>query len=576
MSNVAFWHGMTKAQTVELLDKILLGRNVDGKIQYADFSQLIGAISASVGAGIEPTAEPNSTLPAPELAGKIMIMKGGTYTQPGSGTLTAPANSFNVGFWDGGQWTIPISVEIDADLSAYAQSGGSAKTLAQVDSELKPIISKSINLANCLDFKGQTWVVNGAGFVVSVDQINWISVQLNNLIPSTVYNLQGYGASISGGLPMIMFSDIDNQFISQITKSEIDLANGDFTTPATAYNAYIRVANEVNIGLNPTNNAFTSTLMVSQGSGSKDFERYGTHVLASVIQEDYPKMFVELIPVTAPYVGNQISQEVGRIYERLREDLYACHSIRYQYWQYEDYTAGDFHGGKIIRYAGSKLVTYNKASGTFSDMGQVLVITAESEFVISAGGWTGGHHGNENTSVVRFLIDNQAYNPSGDVDFTPLALTPCNSFSLVVASELVIDGTQEPLAERKKVVTFDHGGYHVTTRLKWLQSRSLSMYSGICCVSKEFDSVTADSGEIVIPTGGGDFLVDNDDMSRAVFYRSDQVELTVTSRVFADIDSDATLRIWDRANDTKYYRLLPTAPIALGGVLELEQNVTIK
>lgn len=124
MSNVAFWHGMTKAQTVELLDKILLGRNIDGRIQYADFNQLIGAISASVGAGIEPTAETETQLPAPAQSGRIMIMKGGSYTQPdGTTPFEVPADSFNVGYWNGTEWSLAVSVETEADLSGYATKG---------------------------------------------------------------------------------------------------------------------------------------------------------------------------------------------------------------------------------------------------------------------------------------------------------------------------------------------------------------------------------------------------------------------------------------------------------------------
>lgn len=79
-------------------------------------------IGAGIGSGIEPTAEVDSTLPAPVQVGRIMIMKGGNYTQPdGTTPLVAPANSFNVAYWDGEEWSIPISIETEADLSGYAE-----------------------------------------------------------------------------------------------------------------------------------------------------------------------------------------------------------------------------------------------------------------------------------------------------------------------------------------------------------------------------------------------------------------------------------------------------------------------
>lgn len=82
-------------------------------------------IGAGIGSGIEPTAEVDSTLPAPVQVGRIMIMKGGNYTQPdGTTPLIAPANSFNVGYWDGEEWSIPISIETEADLSGYVEKSG--------------------------------------------------------------------------------------------------------------------------------------------------------------------------------------------------------------------------------------------------------------------------------------------------------------------------------------------------------------------------------------------------------------------------------------------------------------------
>lgn len=89
------------------------------------FQELTDKISELVavrgGSGIVPTVEPETQLPAPATPNMIMIMKGGSYTQPdGTTPLVAPDNSFNVGYWDGDEWKVEISVDIDVDLSRLA------------------------------------------------------------------------------------------------------------------------------------------------------------------------------------------------------------------------------------------------------------------------------------------------------------------------------------------------------------------------------------------------------------------------------------------------------------------------
>src|SRR5690606_35526661 len=115
-----FPQGVDQVAVLNLLDKVLVGVNADGSAKVANVNQLANLISATVGSGIEPTVEPETTLPAPAQAGKIMIMKGGTFLQPDGVTeLVAPANSFNVGYWDGAEWSVDVSIETEADLSGY-------------------------------------------------------------------------------------------------------------------------------------------------------------------------------------------------------------------------------------------------------------------------------------------------------------------------------------------------------------------------------------------------------------------------------------------------------------------------
>src|SRR3546814_13077090 len=116
MAEVEFCVGTEKVDLVELTDKILVGIEKDGKLGHADVTTFMKLLAATAASGIEPTANPSTTLPAPEQAGKVMYMLGGDYFQPDGATpLLVPANSFNLGYWDGRAWSVPSSIEIEAE-----------------------------------------------------------------------------------------------------------------------------------------------------------------------------------------------------------------------------------------------------------------------------------------------------------------------------------------------------------------------------------------------------------------------------------------------------------------------------
>lgn len=77
---------------------------------------------------VVPTVAPGGTLPAPT-AGKLIILAAGTYTQPGGGTITAPADAFNVYFFDGTVWSLVVSIPVVADLSNYYTKAQSLQLL---------------------------------------------------------------------------------------------------------------------------------------------------------------------------------------------------------------------------------------------------------------------------------------------------------------------------------------------------------------------------------------------------------------------------------------------------------------
>jgi hypothetical protein len=119
-----FWEGLKKTSMVGLLDKILLGKNENGKTAYADINQLRQMMGVFASGAIVPTLVPSTTLGSPTEA-KIFYAGAGTYSTP-AGSLTLTAN-FNLLFWDLVSWSflaVPITFE-QSRLEALENTVGS-------------------------------------------------------------------------------------------------------------------------------------------------------------------------------------------------------------------------------------------------------------------------------------------------------------------------------------------------------------------------------------------------------------------------------------------------------------------
>jgi hypothetical protein len=110
--SVLFWQNLKKRTTLELSDKIMVGKNANGKTMYADLNQVRNLIGAVANGAIVPQIVPSNTLGSPAEA-KIYYAPAGTYTTNTNIPIVTTAN-FNLLIWDLTRWTvmqIPITFE---------------------------------------------------------------------------------------------------------------------------------------------------------------------------------------------------------------------------------------------------------------------------------------------------------------------------------------------------------------------------------------------------------------------------------------------------------------------------------
>ncbi|NII81756.1 MULTISPECIES: hypothetical protein [unclassified Pedobacter] len=109
-----FWQGMSKATALDLLDKIMVGKNNDGSAKYADINQIVNLASIIGGSGFKANVTPASS-PIVSATPVYYIGTPGAYPNFGGVEITGAAGII-------GQIGTDFTVtNINVDLSGYAE-----------------------------------------------------------------------------------------------------------------------------------------------------------------------------------------------------------------------------------------------------------------------------------------------------------------------------------------------------------------------------------------------------------------------------------------------------------------------
>ncbi|GGH02725.1 hypothetical protein [Pedobacter zeae] len=123
-----FWQGMTKAATVEVLDKIMIGKNSDGSTKYGDVNQLLGLLSVIGGASFKGNVKPADE-PVISEGNAFYIAEKGVYPNFGGVEVTGAAGIIGQA---GDEFVVS---NFDVDLVDYAKQNDVSKNLGDFQVE---------------------------------------------------------------------------------------------------------------------------------------------------------------------------------------------------------------------------------------------------------------------------------------------------------------------------------------------------------------------------------------------------------------------------------------------------------
>lgn len=118
-----FWQGMSKAASVALLDKIMIGVNADGSTKYGDVNQIVNLLSVIGGASFKGNITPDSS-PVISITPVFYVAIKGTYPNFGGKVVTGAAaiigqvgTEFTVSNFDIDLVDYAKKIELPADLT---------------------------------------------------------------------------------------------------------------------------------------------------------------------------------------------------------------------------------------------------------------------------------------------------------------------------------------------------------------------------------------------------------------------------------------------------------------------------
>lgn len=240
----------------------------------------------------------------------------------------------------------------------------------------------------------------------------------------------------------------------------------------------------------------------------------------------------------------------------------------------------DFEVSYVNYYRISSANLYKYVNGVMVSQSLKCIEVGESESVyksVGASDYTGGYHGDETAIQISFYIDGRKYQPN-----LAQTLIECKSFQYNQISNTHktddVSHTIETIHHKETI--FGDNGYITKNRYIWQKAVSVDhWYHGICTIAKDSANKGYDDylEEVDLNLGNDTFKLEKAN-AREFSGRNETNSLSVqcTSKLIKPVneDSKCMLRVWDRVNQSKYYRrFTPTISPILNDVWESEMIV---
>ncbi|MDM1536396.1 hypothetical protein [Myroides odoratimimus] len=201
--------------------------------------------------------------------GFYFAAESGVYPYAGNFTINI-AEGINHLMFDGTKWDKMLT---PIEATGKVEEGNKGIVAGGiVYSKIEEFYNETENLLNNQDITGGQYVVsNSTNKVVLGNAVNWISIRIP-VKGNTQYHLQDIMSFSGKDINTVLFSDIDEYFISALKGTE---EYKTFITPENCRFVYLPLQNKIDIGNNPTSSIYYNTALMCLGSKDIEYVPYG-------------------------------------------------------------------------------------------------------------------------------------------------------------------------------------------------------------------------------------------------------------------------------------------------------------
>ena len=364
----------------------------------------------------------------------------------------------------------------------------------------------------------------------------------------------------------------------------INLSNGNHTNLQTGLTTYTLNdvvkfdydGTNVIVYINGVQKASTALSMGEYiAIGQKGFSSYSSWLIGETFDpvRNYVTMRLSNTTTNAEcYYSYDLNNKKFYIYTQVKNNLYVGFEVKRE-TDMSDAVYQDYY--RIVQ-----ALFYTRSDSGMTATGKTALGVGESEFVFKQDStktdFTGGYHGDEVLTDVKFLADGVAVATTANI-----GLTACRQFEYVEKSTMHETANSSGfiaghpvIAYHTKHTIFKSQGYKTKNYLKFNYNGTLStLYHGIACIHKDVATTVFNDADFTDQTmNGSTNMYFNAVGARLYKSRNDTnklaAEASATQVKNAADDATSTLFVHDRTADSKYYRQSPSRTVAVGELHE--------